>query len=222
MATEKRPTLTLSKKKRDPNAPKVSVARNPNVSIGVVKRNTTETTSRPSQVDESARLSTSTDDGNRYEARQHRSQYGYHNNKTQHRHSNGHSPSHHNNGHHAANTGYKKPFNKKPRTSTRPSGVHGRMELTIKLNELPNNVLTVKNQWRQFDVQADDQIIRLRVRPKAWNKMAQANEQWESWVAAITGKMGNPIKDGFELLQPAVQVYEKKPKLPTDSDEENA
>jgi len=218
MATEKRPTLTLSKKKRDPNAPKVSVARNPNVSIGVVKRNATES-NKPSQIDESARLST--DDGNRYEARQHRSQYGYHNKTQRHpNNSNGHSPSsssHHNNEHQQANTGYKKPFNKKPRTPVRPSGVHGRMELTIKLNELPNNVLTVKNQWRQFDVQADDQIIRLRVRPKAWNKMAQANEQWESWVAAITGKMGNPIKDGFELLQPAVQVYEKKPKLP-DSD----
>ncbi|MCV6638377.1 hypothetical protein [Candidatus Albibeggiatoa sp. nov. NOAA] len=215
MATEKRPTLTLSKKKRDPNAPKVSITRNPNVSIGVVKRSTTETTSRSSQVDESARMSTN--DGNRYETRPSRSPYGYHAK----RHSNGQQ---HNNGQHNShgNTGYnKKPFSKKPRPA-RPAGVHGRMELTIKLNELPNNVQTVKNQWRQFDVKADDQIIRLRIRPKAWNKMAQANEQWESWVAAITGKMGNPIKDGFELIQPAVQVYEKKPKQHSDDSEEAA
>lgn len=208
MATEKRPTLTLSKKKRDPNAPKVSVARNPNVSIGVVRRNVTEHTAKTT-VDES----THTNTNNHYETKQHRSQYGYHNDRP-------HRQSHDQYGH---QTGHKKPFNKKPRpTPTRPAGVQGRMELTIKVNELPNNVLTVKNQWRQFDVQADDQVIRLRIRPKAWNKMAQANEQWESWVAAITGKMGNPIKNGFELLQPAVQVYEKKLKSSQDDEEDDS
>lgn len=175
MANEKRPTLTLSKKKRDPNAPKVTVARNPNVTIGVVKR-----VEKP--IDETACSD--------YDSRQTRSPYNHR---------------------HHVDTGHKKTFLKKPRP-TRPAGVHGRMELTIKLNELPNNVIIVKNQWRQFDIEADGQIIRMRIRPKAWNKMTQANEQWESWVAAITGKMGNAIKDGFELVQPAVQVYEKKPK----------
>ncbi|WP_353571551.1 hypothetical protein [Candidatus Albibeggiatoa sp. nov. BB20] len=217
MTSEKRPTLTLSKKKRDPNAPKVTITRNPNVNIGVVRRTADSTAAAPQQIDESARLPTS--DGNRYEARSTRSQYGYHNKSTS-RYSN---EQQHDNVHTGTSTGYdKKPFNKKPRQE-RPAGVHGRMELTIKLNELPNNVQIVKNQWRQFDVQADDQIIRMRIRPKAWNKITQANEQWESWVAAITGKMGNPIKDGFELFQPAVQVYEKKPKQydETDAEEES-
>ncbi len=181
MSNEKRPTLTLSKKKRDPNAPKVSVTRNPNVSIGVIKRTTVE--------------------NNAYEADDNRG-------NTVHAPYDNKSPP----------TGFKKTSQKKPRLP-QPSGVRGRMELTIKLNELPNNVQIVKNQWRQFEVKADDYIIRLRIRPKAWNKMTQANEQWESWVASISGKMGNPIKEGFELVQPAVQVYEKKPKQLSEEDE---
>ena len=37
------------------------------------------------------------------------------------------------------------------------------------------------------------------------------------WVASITGKMGPRIKEGFELLEVGVQVYEKKPKEPSES-----
>ena len=32
------------------------------------------------------------------------------------------------------------------------------------------------------------------------------------WVGAISGKMGEATENGFILLEPAVQVFEKKPK----------
>jgi hypothetical protein len=34
------------------------------------------------------------------------------------------------------------------------------------------------------------------------------------WVAAIAGKMGEPIEGGFVLDQPNIQTFERKPKEP--------
>jgi hypothetical protein len=34
------------------------------------------------------------------------------------------------------------------------------------------------------------------------------------WVAAIAGKMGESTSKGFVLLEPSIQVFEKKPKEP--------
>jgi hypothetical protein len=39
---------------------------------------------------------------------------------------------------------------------------------------------------------------------------AQAN--YPQWVAAIAGKMGEANETGFVLLEPNIQVFEKKPK----------
>jgi hypothetical protein len=39
---------------------------------------------------------------------------------------------------------------------------------------------------------------------------AQAN--YPQWVAAIAGKMGEANATGFVLLEPNIQVFEKKPK----------
>jgi hypothetical protein len=138
----KRPTLTLGKKRSDPNAPKLTVTLNkPKV----------EVIARPS-------------------------------------------------------------YPKKIKPEPLPIGVSGKMEINIKFNQLPHNVLVVRNQWRQFSVQVDEQQIRIRIRPRSWNKMLQAAEKWEKWTASVSGKMGNPIKGGFELAYPSVQIYEKKDK----------
>jgi hypothetical protein len=37
------------------------------------------------------------------------------------------------------------------------------------------------------------------------------------WVAAIAGKMGEPTDRGFVLNEPAIQVFEKKPKEPKET-----
>lgn len=156
----KRPTLTLGKKRSDPNAPKVTVTLNP----------------QPSPEPKFEVLA--------------RSKTGYHHNKAV-------------------------EF-KKIKADPLPIGASGKMEINIKLNQLPHNVMVVRNQWRQFLVQTDEQQIRIRIRPRVWNKMLQAAAQWEQWTASINGKMGNPIKGGFELANPSVQIYEKKDK---ESDE---
>ena len=85
----------------------------------------------------------------------------------------------------------------------------GKLELNIKITELPNWVETIKRGWQRFCINVDGQVIRIKVRPRGWNKLMEANEEYSEWVASITGKMGHNIHNGFELLEPQVQVYEK-------------
>ena len=100
-----------------------------------------------------------------------------------------------------------------PQTSTiRMPRTPGKFEINIKISELPNWVEPVKRGWQRFCVNADKQVVQMMVRPKVWNKLLKANEEYPMWVASFTGKMGPRIKNGFELLEPAMQVYEKQAK----------
>jgi hypothetical protein len=96
----------------------------------------------------------------------------------------------------------------------------GKMELTVKINEMPADVRTVENGWKEFDLDCDGQLVRVKVKPKVFKKLEQAQENYPMWVAAIAGKMGEPLHGGFVLDQPNIQVFERKlkePKLETAS-----
>ena len=88
----------------------------------------------------------------------------------------------------------------------------GKMELTIKINEFPADVRTVENGWKQFDLDCDGQLVSIKVKPKVFKKLEQAQADYPMWVAAIAGKMGTPTDNGFVLDQPNIQVFERKPK----------
>jgi hypothetical protein len=90
----------------------------------------------------------------------------------------------------------------------------GKLELTIKINEMPADIRTVENGWKEFDLDCDNQLVRVKVKPKVFKKLEQAQESYPMWVAAIAGKMGEPIEGGFVLDQPNIQVFERKPKEP--------
>ncbi len=88
----------------------------------------------------------------------------------------------------------------------------GKLELTIKINEFPDTVRTVENGWKEFDLDCDGQIVTMKVKPKVFKKLEQAQESYPMWVAAITGRMGEPTREGFILEQPNIQTFERKPK----------
>jgi hypothetical protein len=99
----------------------------------------------------------------------------------------------------------------------------GKLELTIKINEMPADVETVENGWKQFHLDGEGQLVRVTVKPKVFKKLEQAQENYPMWVAAIAkrcceaqraGKMGEPIEGGFVFDQPNIQVFERKPKEP--------
>jgi hypothetical protein len=90
--------------------------------------------------------------------------------------------------------------------------VSGKMEAVVKISQIPNHVETIKNGWKRFKIDAEGQILEMKIRPRAWNKLLRANAEWPLWTATISGKLGPRIKAGFRLLEVTVQVYEKKVK----------
>ena len=88
--------------------------------------------------------------------------------------------------------------------------IPGKLDVTLKINTLPPVKATA--QTVLFAVRADGQTVVVELKTKAWNSLKTAAESYPQWVAAITGQMGEAIEGGFRLANPAVQVFEKKPK----------
>jgi hypothetical protein len=86
------------------------------------------------------------------------------------------------------------------------------MEVTIKISQFPTDVQSVTNGWKQFLLDADGREISVTVRPKVYVKLEEAQKSFPQWVAAISGKMGEATPNGFVLLEPSIQVFEKKAK----------
>ncbi|NER94765.1 MAG: fertility inhibition FinO-like protein [Symploca sp. SIO1B1] len=91
-----------------------------------------------------------------------------------------------------------------------------RMEITLKISEFPADIKTVENGWKEFELDCDGRMVSVKVKPKMYKKLEQARDTYPMWVAAISGKMGEETAKGFILDQPAIQVFEKKPKAPKE------
>lgn len=90
--------------------------------------------------------------------------------------------------------------------------VSGRMEITLKISEFPADARTVTNGWKEFEVDTGEKLVTIQVKPKVFKKLEEAQQNYPMWVAAIVGKMGAATPKGFILEEPAIQVFEKKPK----------
>lgn len=88
----------------------------------------------------------------------------------------------------------------------------GKMEVKVKIEALPDEVKTIKHGWQRFTVRDDKYFVWVTVRPRTWKKLQEAPTRYPYWFANITGKMGPRIKgDGFELLEPVTQIFEREP-----------
>ena len=90
--------------------------------------------------------------------------------------------------------------------------IPGKLEVSIKINQLPEDVATNKNGWKVFRVDCGGRPVEVALRPRMWNKLAEAAAAWPMWVASVSGTMGAPLGQGFILNEPAVQVFERKPR----------
>ncbi len=94
----------------------------------------------------------------------------------------------------------------------------GKLEVTIKINQLPSEVTTTKNGWKEFQVELGTRSAIIAMRPRLWTRMEEASRGFPFWIAVITGQMGEDVAKGcFRLLEPNVQVFEYKPKTPAPS-----
>lgn len=89
--------------------------------------------------------------------------------------------------------------------------IDGKLEVTIKINGLPESEI-VENNWHRFYVYCNGDVASITVKPKVWKKLEQANQDYPQWVAAIAGTIGEKTPNGFILDNPNIQVFEKKPK----------
>lgn len=90
--------------------------------------------------------------------------------------------------------------------------IPAKLDVTIKLNQLPH-VKPSSPKTMLFAVQAGNRTVLVEIKNKVWNTLKEAAERYPQWVAAITGQPGEALPDGgFKLDNPAMQVFEKKPK----------
>ena len=50
----------------------------------------------------------------------------------------------------------------------------GKLELIIKINELPNNIETNKDNWKTFELDCDSRVVFVTVKSKIWKKLEEA------------------------------------------------
>jgi hypothetical protein len=93
--------------------------------------------------------------------------------------------------------------------------IPGKLEVTLKINQLPTEVTTTSNGWKQFEIDCGGRTVIVALRPRMWNKLEQASKDWPLWLAAISGQMGQSVGQGFKLEEPSVQVFERRAKEPT-------
>lgn len=86
------------------------------------------------------------------------------------------------------------------------------MEVVVKLNQFPDEVKTLDKGWKEFEVDTGDRLVKITVKPKAIALLEQAQQSYPSWVAAISGLMGESTATGFRLESPAIKVFERKAK----------
>ena len=103
------------------------------------------------------------------------------------------------------------------RDSTRKRGarqaggmaISGRLEVVLKFGEMPTGVETDKNGWKSFEVECGGKVVKLRVRPKNWNKLEQAQKEWPQWVAAAGGVL-DVVEGAMVMPEANIQVFERK------------
>lgn len=90
--------------------------------------------------------------------------------------------------------------------------ISAKLDVTIKINQLPQ-IKPASPKTVLFAVQGSNRTVVVEIKNKTWNTLKEAAERYPQWVAAITGQPGAALPDGgFKLENPAVQVFEKKPK----------
>lgn len=102
-----------------------------------------------------------------------------------------------------------------PTTPTDSKLVTGKLEVTLKFNQFPANVKTVASGVKEFEVDTGSRKVTIALKPKLFTKLEKAQATSPSWVAALTGKIGELTESSFVLVEPNLQVFQLEPKEST-------
>ena len=66
---------------------------------------------------------------------------------------------------------------------------------------------------KKVEIQLTDQngiVFTALVNAKGWRKAETSASEFESWAGAVSGKLGQPTANGFEVVDAGIQIFEKK------------
>jgi len=87
-----------------------------------------------------------------------------------------------------------------------------RSEITLKFNELPSATPAAN---KKVGITLTDQngiVFIALINAKSWRKAEADAAAFSEWGGAVTGKLGQPTADGFEVVEAGVRIFEKKSK----------
>ncbi len=93
-----------------------------------------------------------------------------------------------------------------------------RSEITLKFNELPEARPAAN---KKIEISLTDQngvSFTALINAKSWRKAEASAAEFESWAGAVSGKLGQPTPNGFEVVDAGIHIFEKKAKEPKSED----
>ena len=87
-----------------------------------------------------------------------------------------------------------------------------RSEITLKFNSLPeaNPAANKKVEIRLTD--QNGVTFTALINAKSWRKAEADATTFSDWGGAVSGKLGQPTDNGFEVVDAGIKVFEKKAK----------
>jgi hypothetical protein len=94
-----------------------------------------------------------------------------------------------------------------------------KIQVTCKLNQVPKH-RELADKRVEFFLQdgESDRIFAVKMKPKVFKKLT--DHGFPEWVANITGEFGPATETGFELMNAAIQIFEKKAREADDGAKE--
>ena len=89
-------------------------------------------------------------------------------------------------------------------------------EITLKFNSLPEAVPAAN---KKVEIRLTDQngvTFTARINAKSWRKAETDATTFSDWGGAVSGKLGQPTDNGFEVVDAGIKVFEKKAKEPKE------
>lgn len=85
-------------------------------------------------------------------------------------------------------------------------------EITLKFNSLP---VAVSEANKKVRIELTDQngvTFTALINAKSWRKAEADVASFSDWGGAVSGKLGQPTSNGFEVVEAGIKVFERKPK----------
>jgi len=87
-------------------------------------------------------------------------------------------------------------------------------EITLKFNELPEAKPAPNKKVEVTLTDQNDVVFTALINAKSWRKAEADVGAFSDWGGSVSGKLGQPTENGFEVVDAGIKIFEKKAKEP--------